>query len=104
MFIVYYMPLTEDTEQARSIFNELTILAVNYHLICMSDFVFSNQAQSWVGNSLIALILLNCLVNLYISIHEPGKKGILYLKRFYYRYLCKRKNVKKPAKVQGENK
>ena len=39
MFILYYVPISDLTEQYRMIINELTILAVNYHLICMTDFV-----------------------------------------------------------------
>jgi hypothetical protein len=86
MFVLYHMPIKEPTEQARSIFNELTILVVNYHLICMTDFVFSTKAQSWVGNSLVALILLDFVVNIYLSIHKPGLKLIPYIKRFYFRH------------------
>ncbi len=67
-YLVYHLPVEDHIEQVRSIFNELTILAVNYHLICISDFVNSTQAQSMVGNILIALILLNCLANVYFSI------------------------------------
>jgi hypothetical protein len=69
----------------------------------MSDFVGTTQAQSMVANSLIGLILLNCLVNVLLSIYNPIYKLVPYVKRFYFRHVSVRKRKNNPVKVQGEN-
>lgn len=85
MFVLFFTPFASATEQTRQVLNELTVLVVNYHLICFTDFV-SVEMQIHVGNSLIYVIVVNMLANLLLSLVEPAKKLSLYTKRYYLRF------------------
>lgn len=97
MFILYFSPFKKRTEQIRAVVNELTILVVNYHIICMTDFVRSVHAQNKVGDSMIGVVILNAIFNVYLSLKKPTRKVTLITKRYYLRCLSKRAQIVKPV-------
>jgi hypothetical protein len=50
------------------IFNEITIMAVAYHLILLTDFMPDLNRQYYVGYSLIVLTTVNVLANFTVII------------------------------------
>ena len=66
-FQIYFMPLEDKVEQARTILNALTYLALNYHLFLFTQYV-DYEMFPLIANSVIALVWINIGSNLMITI------------------------------------
>lgn len=70
MYLIYFNPF-EDVKMNRiEIFNESTILLSGYHLIFFTDFLPNVEFQYMAGYSMIAVTLLNVVVNTSIMMVE----------------------------------
>ena len=80
------------------IFNELCILASAYNLIIFTDFVESIDISYYAGFSLIAVLLLNVLVNTLLMIVKTFLKLRLAFRKILFKiksWLSRRRKAKK---------
>jgi hypothetical protein len=68
-FQIYFLPQIDKVEQARTIFNALTYLALNYHLFLFTEYV-DYDIFPQIANSVITLVWLNIGANLFITITQ----------------------------------
>ena len=69
MFYFNYKPFERLATQRLEIFNELSILSINYHLFLLTDFNADFDLQYNVGWSILLVTAINIVVNMsYIII------------------------------------
>jgi len=68
--------------------NEFAIIILNYHLICLTDFVLDGTRRSEIGWSMIGLVSLVLLVNL-------GIHSVFSIKQIKRRYELKKEKEEK---------
>jgi hypothetical protein len=59
-------PMILVSENRMLMFNEFTVLVFTYHLLLLTDNMFDFDTRKMVGNSLVAVTLLNLGVNLLL--------------------------------------
>lgn len=69
MFEFYWMPRKDRKSQMITIVNELTVMAINYHLFLLTDFT-STDIQTLTGNSVIYFTCGNVTFNI-VAIFGP---------------------------------
>jgi hypothetical protein len=47
-----------------NLFNEFIVLVINYHLLCLTNFVADPVAREYLGYSMVVVILLFLAINL----------------------------------------
>eukprot|EP00347_Sterkiella_histriomuscorum_P018674 403344610 len=80
-------------------FNEVCILAVSYHLLIFTDYVDDTDIQDDFGYSIIAITMVNIVVNMGIMIVETIKK----LRISFPAFIQKLKNLKARIKNRKYN-
>ena len=93
MFNLYYIPISNKIEHVRVLLNELTVLAVVYHMFCFTDFLVDYKTQNYIGSFLVYLVIFNGCMNVTISLIDPVQRSILWLKRLCHRYFLAKKAV-----------
>jgi uracil DNA glycosylase len=73
IYLVYVRPFKQPSQNYIEIFNEINIMVAALHLFLFTDFVDSPETQYLIGWSLIAVMLLNILVNVFIMVAETLK-------------------------------
>ena len=68
IFDILVKPFEDPVLNHMVIFNELCILAVSYHLIVFTPFVDNIDVQYNAGWSVIAITVLNILVNMVVML------------------------------------
>ena len=87
------MPKEDKTQNILEIFNELSIIAINYHLFMLTDYVPNSDIQYQVGWSIIVFTTFNILANMIfttvVSILRIKDKLKLKLTKLYLRLKAK---------------
>lgn len=63
MLEVYFRPIKDNRTQDISIFNEITIMFIIYHLFLLTDFT-DISVKGYIGNSVIYITEANIVINL----------------------------------------
>ena len=92
-------PVTEVTGNRMELFNEAFVLLTTYHLYQFTEFMTDLQNRSYVGKSLMILIIVNVLINIAVIVKQTS---FLAARKLKLRYLRWRQN--KRIKEQLENK
>lgn len=93
IYVGYMQPFSEKSLNMLEVLNEITILAVGYHLITFTPFAQSPDAQYSMGFTCAGFVLLNVTANMVMLIRE--KLTGICLKVKYRAILQKKKVVKK---------
>jgi hypothetical protein len=94
IYIGTVKPFEEKLSNYMEMFNEITIMAITYHLFLLTDFMPDTKSQYDVGYSLIMITCLNILVNMGIIIILGGGKLILNIRKFRKNYPMYKEKVK----------
>ena len=79
------------SENIKAAFNELILLLVLYHQICLTEFTLL-EAKTSVGNSMLCLIAFSVVINVGIFVASQAKMTFLRLKKYFLRF---KMNVKR---------
>ncbi len=90
MFVAYHKPYDSRRINMIELFNEYTILVAGYHLFIFTDFVEDEQQKWNAGWSIIALIVVNLIVNLAVTTYDTLVQIANYLAKN-----CSKKKHKK---------
>jgi hypothetical protein len=82
MFTIENSALKDKYERIKQIINEFLLLFLNYHMFLMTDFVDPSHITN-VGNSVISTIILNVVLNLFITACDLMPQIIKSLKRYH---------------------
>lgn len=82
MVFTCYMPKQSLQDNILDIFNEITVLFVNYHLLCFTNFI-DVETQIYVSNSVIILVLGNIIVNFLVIVWDILTRFLGYVKFRY---------------------
>ena len=87
VFFMHVSPHQEQLLNKIEIVNEVTILMVNVHLFCFTEFVENVEKRTLSSHSMILFILVNGLFNFYFCAKSSGFGLALIIKKLYNR-LC----------------
>lgn len=82
-------PGTEVTGNRMELFNEAFVLLTTYHLYQFTEFMTDLQNRSYVGKSLMIMIIVNVLINIGVIVM---KTSTLAARKLKLRYLSWRQN------------
>ena len=77
------------------LFNELSVLALVYLLMCFTDFVSEADSKYFIGYFYCGVSILNIAVHLFFILIETFKKSRKDLKKY-----CKKRAVKKRQNIE----
>ena len=83
------MPFTTRFKNRIELFNEITVLVCSFHMMTYTDFVGDVDTINTMGWSLIATIVFNCIVNLFIILFVGAKSIYLIGLKYYKRIKAK---------------
>jgi hypothetical protein len=90
-FYLWHMVYEDYSENIKAAFNELILLLVLYHQICLTEFTLL-EAKTSVGNSMLCLIAFSVVINVGIFVASQAKMTFLRLKKYFLRF---KMNVKR---------
>ena len=79
-------PVTEVTGNRMELFNEAFVLLTTYHLYQFTEFMTDLQNRSYVGKSLMILIIVNVLINIAVIVKQTSFLAARKLKLRYLRW------------------
>lgn len=77
------------------IFNETSVLLVSYHLYYFTDFIDDPVLKYEIGWMIIAVTLLNIVVNIGVIVWLVIKSLSVVIKKLFYKCKYSKPNVKK---------
>lgn len=86
MYLIYYRPFEATAMNRLEIFNESCILAAAFHLISFTDFNGDPDVQYQGGWSIIAVTVLNMLMNMIVMVYASVRKLRLQLRLYKLKY------------------
>ena len=79
-------PVTEVVGNKMELFNEAFVLLTTYHLYQFTEFMTDLQNRSYVGKSLMILIIVNVLINIGVTVSQTSALAARKLKLRYLRW------------------
>ena len=79
-------PVTEVTGNRMELFNEAFVLLTTYHLYQFTEFMTDLQNRSYVGKSLMIMIIVNVLNNIGVTVKQTSALAARKLKLRYLRW------------------
>ena len=76
------MPNQKKVDNILQLFNEITVLVVNYHLFCFTRFV-EIETQIYIANSVIIVVMANISLTLLVIFSEISSQFVRYIKKKY---------------------
>ena len=78
--------MTEMVGNRMELFNEAFVLLTTYHLYQFTEFMTDLQNRSYVGKSLMILIIVNVLINIGVTVIQTSTLAARRLKLRYLRW------------------
>ena len=95
MIYLYFTPYKDPHIQFREVFNEISIIIVNYWYFSLTDSVLDPITKVWIGQQLIRMTFVNMTINILQALYIAGvvplfkKAKLKYMTKIYEEKLQK---------------